>query len=645
MSAGSAAAFEVGRSAGLLIPRPKRVRASGGAVALPRALRILVRGDAALNADVERFGERIASAGFSIERTQDGSDAHVRVAVDPAASDRAGGYRLTVSHGGVEAIGQDAAGAWYALCTLAQLLEVTPRAAGAALPELEIADAPDFAARGLMLDVSRTKVPTMETLRAIADLCAHLKLNQLQLYTEHTFAYAGHERVWRDASPITPVEARELDRWCRERHIELVPNQQSFGHMHRWLEHDAYRALAEVPDGIEHAFSRERSPYGLCATDPQCLALVAELFDQLLPNFSSGLANAGLDEAVDLGLGRSKVACDKLGRGRVYLEYLRAVHGLLGQRGRRMQFWGDLVVEHPELARELPRDAIALEWGYEANHPFADRTRLFAESGLEFYVCPGTSSWQSIAGRARNAIANTSAAALHGARAGASGYLVTDWGDRGHLQPLAASYLGIAAAAARAWNAAPEDARENWGAELDAHVFRDADAAVGRIALELGDVYLDTGARSTNGSALFFLLAFADESLPHPRMPGLTREGLERALARSTRSAAKLDAMNTGSAECRISASELCWSAELLAFACRFGIARLSTPEGAPVSAMTASDRRRLIAELEPLIVEHRRAWLVRNRPGGLDESASWLERVAALLDDGRIASTTSRRG
>src|SRR5262249_28366044 len=152
---------------------------------------------------------------------------------------------------------------------------------------------------------------------------------------------------------------------------------------------------------------------------------------------------------------------------------------------------------------------------------------------------------------------------------------------------------------------------------LDAHMFGESDAALGRACVDLGDAYLDTGARSTNGSALFFLIAFADEPLPHARMPGLTCEGLERALARVSHTAARLPRPRARGGEGRTAASELRWAADLLAFACRFGIARLSAGDGAPVSSIPASDRRRLREELEPLIAEHRRAWLVRNRPGG----------------------------
>ena len=65
----------------------------------------------------------------------------------------------------------------------------------------EIKDVPDFANRGVMLDISRCKVPTLTTLKTLIEQFADLKYNQPQLYTEHTFAFTDHETVWRDAHP------------------------------------------------------------------------------------------------------------------------------------------------------------------------------------------------------------------------------------------------------------------------------------------------------------------------------------------------------------------------------------------------------------------------------------------------------------
>jgi hypothetical protein len=73
----------------------------------------------------------------------------------------------------------------------------------------------------------------MKTLREIVDLLARCRYNQFQLYTEHTFAYAAHPAVWEEADPLTPAEIRKLDAYCQIQGIELVANQNTFGHMER----------------------------------------------------------------------------------------------------------------------------------------------------------------------------------------------------------------------------------------------------------------------------------------------------------------------------------------------------------------------------------------------------------------------------
>ena len=106
-----------------------------------------------------------------------------------------------------------------------------------------------FAVRSYMLDISRDKVPTMGTLKQLVDILARFDYNQFQLYTEHTFAYTAHKAVWEKASPLTPEEIRELDLYCVMHGIELVPNQNCFGHMERWLTKPDYNHLAELPKG------------------------------------------------------------------------------------------------------------------------------------------------------------------------------------------------------------------------------------------------------------------------------------------------------------------------------------------------------------------------------------------------------------
>lgn len=544
------------------------------------------------------------------------------------------GYTLEIDARGARALSSDDAGERHARATFAQLRGLHAPAHGPTeIPALVIRDQPAFATRGALLDVSRGRVPSTESLHAIAARLAAWKFDHLQLYTEHTFAYAGHEDVWREASPLTPAEVRALDDRCFALGLELAPNQQSFGHMHRWLKHARYRDLAEVPAGVEHAFSLDREPYSLDLADPRAIALLEDLYDQLLPCFRSRTFAVGLDETFDLGLGKSKDACAERGVERVYLEHLRRVHALVTARGRRMQFWGDVILQRPDLVPELPRDLVALEWGYDAGHPFAQHVERFRDAGLEFWVCPGTSSWQSFGGRARNALLNLREAALHGARAGAAGMLVTDWGDRGHHQPHCVRDWGLFAGAGLAWNPDAQLDETRLARLLDAHVYEDDAHELGTAAMELAGAYMDTGSPATNGSALFFLVAFALEPFPHARTPELTRAGLERARDTCVRAASRVDRSRSRRADAPQLCAEMRWIAAAQTFGADLGLARLDAAAGTPLRALDARLRGALAERLRALEEDHARNWLARDRAGGLDESLRWFRRVRTELE------------
>ena len=625
-----------------LHPPPREAELPGGSLLLPRRATLrLARDCALLEPLARRFQAALLRHGVELELWASGAGLF-DLRIDRARCPRAESFRVRIDERGVVLEAADRNGARYALGLVEQWIALArPSADGEPieLACLEVEDWPDFPVRGVMLDISRSKVPTRATLFALIERLARLRYNTLQLYTEHTFAYRGHEEVWRAASPLTGDDVLALDRHCRELGIELVPNQQSFGHMHRWLTHERYRPLAEVPEGVEHAFSLAKEPFGLCPLDPRSLVLLEDLYDQLLPHFTSRQCNVGCDETFDLGLGRSKDECARRGRERVYLDFLQALHARLAARGVRMQFWGDIVLTRPELIGELPRDAVALEWGYEAGHPFEENSARFAASGLEFHVCPGTSSWQSLLGRTQNMLANQISAAQHGRKHGARGYLVTDWGDRGHLQPLPVSYAGFSSGAALAWNADSgalvQSELAGW---LDRLWFEDEAQVLGRTTLELGDAYLRTRCASTNGSALFFLIAFAPEGLPHPRLPELESGPLREALEYVVERRVALEAARPRAADGALAREELCWAAETAAFGARLGIARLAEAPGLPLAELSAAARRRLVHELAPLAARHCDLWSARFRPGGQSESSHWLERVLGPLQEKRLA-------
>jgi hypothetical protein len=538
----------------------------------------------------------------------------------PAAVPRPQGYRLTVGADGVLVQARDAAGVFYAVGTLKQLLSQLD---APALPCLEIVDWPDVAARGVMLDVSRDKVPTMETLFDLVDRLAAWRINQFQLYTEHTFAYRHHPVVWAGASPMTAEQIMVLDAYCRQRFVELVPNQNSFGHMKRWLKHEPYAHLAETHDAFRVPWGTMEGPFSLSPAEPGSLKLLRGLYDELLPNFTSRMVNVGCDETFDLGAGKSRALCEERGEGRVYLDFLREIHRDLARRGYTMQFWGDIAIQHPDLLPELPRDAVALAWGYEAEHPFAEHGERFAAAGVPCYVCPGTSSWNSIAGRTKNALANLRNAAESGLAHGAAGYLITDWGDNGHWQHHPISLLGFAMGAAYAWCLAAN-------ADLDVaplvsrFAFDDLTGAMGRVAHDLGNVYLEPGLVPPNASVLFWIL---QQQYVDGRDLALEPQDLRHTLDAIDEAVAPLDRARMARPDAALIEREFRNGARLLRHACRHALWRL---EG-------VGDAAALAADLEAALAAYEQLWLTRNRPGGLEDSLARFQALRAAYDDGAI--------
>jgi hypothetical protein len=475
------------------------------------------------------------------------------------------------------------------------------------IPAGEILDWPDFPVRGVMLDASRNKVPSMQTLYSLVDLLSGMKINHLQLYTEHTFAYSAHRDVWAEASPMTAEEVLLLDSYCRERLIELTPNQNSFGHLQSWLRLPRYRELAECPEGFEWPWGgRSEEPFSLDPSNPGSLKLLEGLFDELLPNFESTLFNVGCDETVDLGQGKNRQLCEKVGRGRVYLDFLLKIHKLVSERGRTMLYWGDIIMEHPDLVPELPADAIALEWGYEAGHPFDEHGAKLRASGVPWWVCPGTSSWNSFAGRTENCLANLRAAARAGLAHGATGFLNTDWGDNGHWQFLPVSYLGLAAGASISWHHAGRET--DFARELDAHVFLDRAGVMGGLARDLGNAYTRTGLRIHNESALFQVLRYPDRTSPPE---GLTPAALAETRRWIESVAARLDGARMDLADASLIRDEYSLTVRLMLLACDRAAGRSTT--------------REMLADI---IGEFRGLWLARNRIGGLSDSVRRLEAL-----------------
>ena len=605
----------------VFVPKPRSVLARQGTHVLPSSGVVLCNGDPQLLFPIARTLQEVLLGTQNLRWTMKAGSAKyhpesgIVITLQPESSIPAQGYHLQVLKSRIEITASEPRGAFYAVMTLKQILRQTT---GNAIPCCLIKDHPDFESRGIMLDVCRDKVPKLETLFALVDEFAEMKTNHLELYMEHTFAYRNHPPVWAQASPLTGEDIMRLDHYCRERFIELVPNQNSFGHMHRWFDIPKYLPLAECQEGFVGPGNHRWGPFSLAPEDPKSIQLIDDLYTDLLPNFSSSKFNVGCDETFDLGMGKTKQSCEKKGKGRVYLDFLLKINKLVKSHGKTMHFWGDIILHHPELIPELPKDIVVLDWGYGANHPYDKECPLFRKSGIPFYVCPGTSTWGAIAGVTRNCLANLKNAAEHGLKNGAIGYLNTDWGDSGHWQYIPASYLGFAAGAAYCWCF-----KTNEDADivriLDTHVFKDSEGIMGKLAYELGDVHVD-GDQLLNNRTLFFNL---QGSFNSELMAGFTKKQIDSASKQIQRAVKPLRLARMNRPDAELVSCEYENAARMLEHACK----RALTIKSGPPTKKALSN---LADELRSILGEHCRLWTERNQVGGLRHSVTPLERQLA---------------
>jgi hexosaminidase len=605
-----------------LLPYPRTLRRLSGSFVLPErsALHLDPRlpRDEVLLPVAERLQSEVRARGVNLELIT-GPVSHPRLAIrgfwDGNAPDEPGGYTLAINARGVSVGYREAEGLRAGAATLRQLL----REHGRRLPCLFIRDYADFAKRGVLLDVSRGRVPRLETLLDLTEQLASFKINEFQLYTEHTFAYRNYEPVWRDWAPLTGEEILKLDAHCRRLGIELTPNQNSFGHLRYWLEYPPLRKLAETSQPWpDQGGAFLRYPSTLAPTHPGTLPLLRDLYDELLPHFTSARFNVGCDETWDLGHGQSRRLCETKGKGRVYLDFLKRIHRETTRRKRQMMFWGDIILHYPKLVAELPRDTIALDWGYEAGHPFEHEAAVFARSRVPFYTCPGTSTWMTLIGRHDNAFLNLQRAAEAGKAHGAVGFLNTDWGDGGHPQPLAVSSLPYLVGAALSWCGGSYD-QALLGPVASRDIFQDSTGRISDAAHALGLAHRKLKYSAPNVTPLGAVIA-----APPPELRELyCRDGLKyyaRIPAKNVRAAldeidAQRSLLHRARPESRVAellAAELDLAARMAAQSCKYMLWQQALAAGRRTEARMLA--RRTVVELLQLDEEFNASWPSRNK-------------------------------
>ena len=344
-------------------------------------------------------------------------------------------YEIDILTSGIKVYASDISGFFYATKTLKQIITYMP----IKLQCAHIEDEPDLSVRGFMYDISRNKVAKLATLEYIVDIMADLKMNHFELYVEgFSFEYKSFQQYLTKNAYITLKEYKKLEKYCNDRCIDLVPNQNGFGHMTDWLAQDELKGLAVLPGGMD-LWGSHRDPSTLDPCDEGSVELVSKMYADMLPYSKSPYFNMNFDEPFELGKGKSEEISKEMGIDELYISFVNKVYPHIKKYNKQPMIWGDVLVRHGASLEHMPKDMIYLDWGYEGDYPFDVQLKKLKEANVPFIAAPGTTTWCGWLGRLYDWVENISNAIWNTYKLGGMGVITTDWGDFGHLQHLIAT--------------------------------------------------------------------------------------------------------------------------------------------------------------------------------------------------------------
>jgi hypothetical protein len=361
-----------------------------------------------------------SAAGRQIQLIREGTDTPLPTTEDHPGPDSREAYKVKLTPQGGEVRARSSAGLFYAVQTIRQLAAAS--AGSGSLPEVEIDDWPSLAYRGLMMDTAHGPLPTVAEIERQIDFIARFKLNQYYFYAEANIELQGYPLLAYGAR----YSRRDIQRvvaYARERHIDVVPCLEYYGHLHDFFKLESYADLGVLPHGGE--------------INPRNVKLQAVLTDwlkQMAGLFPSPWFHAGLDEPWELERAGPQ-ATGGVAPATLYLDHLRFVAATLTTLGKRPMYWADvssgaqLFTKYPDLARQIPKDAIAVSWEYDPNKDFGPALKPLIDRKVPFFVATGIWHWQDVSPEFTRTFQNIDGFVEQGRAGGALGVIHTAWTD------------------------------------------------------------------------------------------------------------------------------------------------------------------------------------------------------------------------
>ncbi|MGN7889142.1 glycoside hydrolase family 20 zincin-like fold domain-containing protein [Dyadobacter sp. 22481] len=345
-------------------------------------------------------------------------------------------YKLTISGRGVRVDARTSAGLYYAVQTLRQL--ITGQGKTAFIPGVVIEDRPALTYRGVMMDFAHGGLPTVAEIKRQIDFLARWKTNQYYFYNEVSIELKGYPAIGY-RSGYTQAQIRDIIAYGKQRHMDVVPFLNLYGHLHELLRNEQYADLAIGQYGHE-----------LDPRKPATNAVLKDWISQYAELFPGPFIHVGFDETWET----KRIADDKdvrINAEDLWVQQLAFVEGELKKYGKAVLAWTDMNNYYPDIIKKIPEGVIPVLWEYKPDTVEINRyLNPILREKKPFFIQPAVSGWGHIYPDAAYTYDNIDLFLQAGVKHHALGFIHSVWTDP--VEPFVrASWLFMAYGCIGAW--------------------------------------------------------------------------------------------------------------------------------------------------------------------------------------------------
>ncbi|MFP5112899.1 beta-N-acetylhexosaminidase [Bacillaceae bacterium C204] len=301
--------------------------------------------------------------------------------------------------------------------------------------DFQVSEKPQFKTNGVMVDVSRNAVMTVEGIQNLLRKMALMGLNVVMMYTEDTFTVEKYPYFGYMRGRYSEQELRECDDYANHFGIEMIPCIQTLAHLTEALK---WNYAANIRDTADILLVGNEETY----------EFIEQLLKAASKPFRSNRIHIGMDEAHQLGLGKYLEQHGYQKRFSIMNEHLHRVVALAEKLSLKPMIWSDMYFRlgsktgnyydlnahiPTDVIDSMPKDVQMVYWDYY--HTDEEFYRTFLQKHKEFGSEPifagGVWTWNGIAPNYGKTINTTNAALEACKKEGITEVFATMWGDNG----------------------------------------------------------------------------------------------------------------------------------------------------------------------------------------------------------------------